>query len=287
MAISARVPSGAETYYFVPIIYSQKVIDDAKSNLVAWDAIDSSWETELKKGMTLNIPVINAVTATEVTVGTKAASLNPFASTGVQLVIDQWYESPIDIDTMTSHQTQQSMEEQAKTASAYAIKKRIDTTVCAKFSSLGGYSASAYGTDGQTLTDDILLYLMEKLNENDVPMDNDRFLVLDPSGLTDMLKIDKFIAAQYVNIGAVTNGNVGKSPIYGCNVKVTNNLSAATTGAYGVMMHRKAIAGASQIYNAWMKPFEELHNIRYSVDALWGVVEARDTFGVPFYTRKS
>ena len=287
MGISARVPSGAVTYYFVPTIYSNKVIDVEKKNLVAFDAVDSSWETQLRLGYILNIPVLNVVTATEVTVGTKAASLNPFATAGKQLTIDKWYEAPIDIDTMTSHQTQVAMEAEAKDTAAYAIQVRIDTTVCTLFSTLGGTTYP--NSDGDALTDDVLLELTETLNENDVPMDSNRSLILDPSGLTDMLKIDKFVAAQYVNIGAVNNGIIGKSPIYGCTVRVTNNLVAVSggTGAYGVMLHKKAIGAAAQIQNAWMKDFPELHNVRYSVDALWGVIELRDAWGKAFYTRKA
>jgi hypothetical protein len=285
MGLSARTPTTADTNYFVPKIYSNRVIDAAKSELVAWDAIDSSWRSNLAKGNILYIPKVNIVTATEVVVGTKGTAKNPLNTTGVALTIDQWYEAPVDIDYMTLKQTQADVEGIASKEAAYGIQKVMDTSVCALFSSF--QSGSVYGTDGQQLTDDILLEIKETLDEADVPMDNDRSLILDPSGLVDLLKIDKFIAAQYVNIGAVKNGSIGKSPIYGCTVRVTNNLAAATTGAYGCMLHKKAIAAAAQIDNAWTKEFEELHQRRYSAEALWGVIEAQDTFGFAFYTRKA
>ncbi len=287
MGISGRTPTTAATNYFVPTIYANRVIDSMKMELVAWDAIDSSWKTNLVKGNVLNIPVLNTVVASEVVVGTKGSALNPMNTTGVQLTIDQWWQAPVDIDYMTLEQTGVDAEGIAANAAAYSIRVKIDSTVCALFSSLGGYSTSGYGSDGQVLDDDILLYLKETLDEADVPMDNNRSLLLDPSGLVDMLKIDKFVAANYVNIGAVANGVIGKSPIYGCTVRVTNNLTAATTGSYGCMLHKQAIAGASQIDKAWTKEFEELHQRRYHAEALWGVIEARDTFGVPFFTRKS
>ena len=75
-------------------------------------------------------------------------------------------------------------------------------------------------------------------------------------------------------------------PLYGCTFRMTNNLTAATTGAYGVMMHKTAIIGVAQIEKAWRKVFEELHQTRFHSEALWGVLEARDTFGACFYTRK-
>ncbi len=285
MALSARTPTTALTNLFVPAIYAQKIVDAAKSNLVAWDAIDSSWESNLAKGNILYIPKTNTVTATEVVVGTKGSALNPLNTTGVTLTINQWYQAPVDIDYMTKRQTQANIESVAATEAAYAIKVVIDTSVCTLFSGLGGYTASAYGADGQTLSDDILLYMKETLDEADVPF-SDRSLILDPSGLVDMLKIDKLVSADYQKkLGAIENGVIGNS-VYGCVVRVTNNLVAATTGAYGCMLHKKAIAAAAQIDNTWKKEFEELHQTRYHAEALWGVIELQDTFAVPFFTRK-
>jgi hypothetical protein len=286
MSLTARVPAGLDTAGFIPEIWTQEVIDAMKMQLVAWPAIDAGeWTAGLKKGDTFYFGITNHVTATEVTVGTKAAALDPATGTKVTLSIDQFWEAPIDVDVMSGWQSQVELAETARDESAYAIAKKMDSTVCALFSSLGGYSTSGYGSDGQTLTDDILTAIIELLNEADVPMDGNRNLILDPSAVTDLLKIDKFIAAQYVNIGAVTNGMIGRTPIYGCNVRVTNNLAAATTGSYACLLHKKAIKGMSQMNIAWVKKFEELHNVRYQAEALWGVVEARDGFGVPFFTR--
>jgi len=286
MALSARVPSGADTNKFIPKLYCNRIIDAAKSELVAWDAISSEWHNDLVKGDILYIPKTNVVAATEVVVGTKGTSLDPFATAAVTLTINNWYEAPVDIDYMTLRQTQADMEGGASKEAAYAIDKKIDSTVCALFSSLGGYTNAAYGTDGQTLSDDILIYLKETLDEADVPMVTaDRSLICDPSALADMLKIDKLVAADYVKIGNVQNGIIGNS-VYGCRVRVTNNLTATTTGAFGVMLHSRAIASAAQIDTAWVKEYEDLHLRRYHSEALWGVVEAQDTFGIPFYTRK-
>ena len=284
MGLSARAPSGADTAGFVPEIWSQLIIDAAQKELVAWDATDHSWQKDLKLGDTVNIGITNHVTATEVVVGTKAASLNIAAGTKLQLVMDQWYEAPIDVDTMTIRQSQIDWAAQCRKEAEYSIRVKVDSTVCALYSGLN-LSAGVKGADGEEITDDLLLEIKELLNEADVPLDNDLFLIMDPSGLSDMLKYDKFVAQQYVAIGAVNNGQIGRTPIYGCNVRVTNNLTAATTGAYAAMIHRKAIASALQIESPWLKPFEELHQIRYQHEALWGVLEVRDTFGVCFYTR--
>ncbi len=286
MALSARVPSGADTAGFIPEIWSNKVIDAAKNVLVAWDAFDTTeWQTELKKGDTLNLGITNHVTATEVVVGTKAASQNIATGTLKQLVINLWYEAPVDVDYMTLRQSQIDWASQAQGESAYAIAKRMDTSLCALFQYLNGDVVK--GSDGEAIDDDLLLEVKELLDEADVPMDDLRSCIVDPSGLVDILKVDKFIAAQYVNIGAVSNGKIGRTPIYGCLVRVTNNLSAASTGAYAVMAHKRALAGASQMEPSWTKEYEDLHLRRYASEALWGVKEVRDDFGIPFYTRKA
>jgi len=286
MTLSGRTPTGADTAGHVPEIWSQQTIDEAEKELVAWDATDHSWQKDLVKGDTVNIGLINNVDATEVVVGTKAASLDIATGSKLQLIMDQWFEAPIDVDTMTVKQSQTNWATKARGKAAESIRRKVDSTVCALYSSLNT-SIGVKGVDGDEITDDLLLELKEILLEADIPMDNDLFLIFDPSGLTDMLKYDKFVAAQYVAIGAVNNGQIGKTPIYGCNVRVTNNLTAATTGAYAAMVHRSAIASALQIESPWTKDFEELHQVRFQHEALWGVLEVRDTFGICFFTRKA
>jgi len=288
MSLSARVPSTTGTNLFIPAIYLNKVIDAAKSKLVNTDAVNTEWISGAAKGNIFYIPKTNTVTATEVVVGTKASALNPLNTTGVTVTMNQWFEAPVDIDYMSKFQSQVALEKYASDEAAYAVESAIDLYISSLYSSLGGYSTSGYGSDGQTLTDDILVYLMETLDEANAPRDGGRSLVLDPSGVADMVKIDKFVASMYVQIGAVENGIIAKNhPIYGCTVRVTNNLTAATTGNYACMLHKNAIAAKVQIHNAWRKEFEELHNTRIQAEALWGASEAVDGFGVPFFSRKS
>ena len=281
----ARTPTTLDTDKFIPEIFSRRVEEAAKKNLVVWDAINTVWREELRMGDTLYIPKTNVVTATSVTVGEKGDALNPFNTSAVTLTINTWYEAPVDIDDQSAQESQVDLEEYAQTESAYAIKVAMDSAAAALLNDLGGYTDSGYGTDGQTLSDDILLYLKETLDEADVPT-TDRSLILDPSGLADILKIDKLVSADYVaRKGAIENGIIGNS-VYGCVVRVTNNLTAASTGAYGCMLHKNAIGGAATINKSWVWHYLDLHQTRYQSEALWGVVEVRDDFGIPFFTRK-
>jgi hypothetical protein len=292
MSITARTPTTLDTNKFIPEIFANNLVDALHSKLVALDAIDHSWESNLSKGDTLYITKSNTVTATEVTVGSKASATNPFNTGAVTLSINQFWEAPVDLDTMSNRQTQVQLEAKALIEALYAVKKKVDSTVCDLFSSLGGYSSSAYGSDGQTCSDDILIYLMETLDEADVPDESgDRSLMIDPSAMADLLKYDKFTQNIYVgNTDAVKNGKIGGNhPIYKCQIRQTNNLTAATTGNYACMLHKTALTGAIQITpaNTWMHWYKELHQVRFQSEALWGVVELNDERGIPFYTRKS
>jgi hypothetical protein len=166
---------------------------------------------------------------------------------------------------------------------AYVVAKQVDTDLGALFSALS--SSSVYGSDGQTFTDDIILEVMETLDESDVPTES-RVIIGDPSTRVDIFKIDKFIRVDYVRNPVVPSGKIGD--IYGMEVKITNNLTAASTGNYGVMMHRDAIGlviQQSPMSQVVVEPLK--HRTVIQTKVIYGVGELRDTFGKSFYTRES
>ena len=288
MSLSARTPAAADTAGFVPEIWSQLIIDAAQKELVALDATDHTWQVGKKQGDTVNIGITNHVTATEVVVGTEGTNLDIATGTKKQLVMDQWYEAVIPVDSMTMEQSQIDWAAQCRKEAEYAIRVVIDTSVCTLFSTLN--SDTVKGTDGSAITDDLLIEVKELLDEADVP-DDDRFLIVDPSVIADMMVYDKFVSSLYVPGQPVVNGTIAKNhPIYGCSVRKTNNLVAVSggTGAYAVMMHSKAIASALQINKPYIDSYQpRKHQTFFCHEALWGVLEVRDTYGIPFYTRKS
>lgn len=282
MAISARIPSGLDTNSFIPELFSKNVLVAVKNKLVAVPRFNSSYETELVKGDTLYIPQTNTVTATEVTIGTEGTQKNPFNTTAVTLTIDQYYEAPVTVDYMSRRQSQVDLVTYAETESAYAIQKRIDTSVCTLFSALSG--GTGYGTDGSAITDDVLVSAVEELDEADVP-DENRAWILDPSCKADILGIDKFVRSDYFASDVIPTGGFRKD-IYGAPLLITNNLTTNSTGSYGVYAHRDAIAIAIS-ENMEVDRVEQplKHQLVINTTALWGVIELRDTFGCPILTR--
>jgi len=162
----------------------------------------------------------------------------------------------------------------------------VDTALGALFSTLA--SDSVYGSIGQTLSDDIIIALMETLDEADVPDDGSRVLIVDPSSKADLLKLDKFVRNDYVKNPVVATGQFGN--IYNMKVLITNNLTKEGTSVsnYGVMMHRDALGLVIQQNPLSQRiPMPWVHKIKYQVKIIYGVGELRDAFGKSFYTRSA
>jgi hypothetical protein len=225
------------TAAFVPQVYSKDVIMHTKSNLVIGNVVNTSFRDDLKYGHTVYIPVMSEVTTNEVTPGTEPTAQDAASGTPASITVNKWREASVEISEMSSLQSYADYLNKATESTAYAISKYVDGQLGALFSTLS--SSSVYGADGQTMTDDILLAIIEGLDEADVP-DEQRAVIGDPSTRVDMLKIDKFIRTDYVRESSVPTGKIGM--IYNMPVHITNNLTAATTGNYGAVLHRDALA---------------------------------------------
>lgn len=283
MAYTALVPAGADTAGFRPEIWSKQVIDVMQMNLVAMQVCDLSFKKDLKYGDTINVPILNEPSVTEVTVGTRSVNQDVMTGTKLQIVIDQWHDCNIPIGEDVDLMAQVDVMKECSTLAAYAIKKKVDQTVCALFSALSG--GTGYGTDGVAVTDTVLIAAVEELDEADVPEEN-RSWVFDPSVKADLLKQDIFIRNDYVRNPVIPTGQFGtilNSPVF-----TTNNLTANSSGNYGAYLHKKAIAcvlAENPVSRTVAMPLE--HQTIIQSQAIWGVKEMRDTFGCPILTRNA
>ena len=276
------VPTLAEqiTGDFIAPKYSQDVIMHTKSNLVVAASVNTSYRSDLVKGNMVYIPVMSECTTAEVTPGTESTAIN-LVGTPVSITVDKWRVAAIEESEMMNLQDHVGYLEKGAESCAYAIVKDVDTALGALFSAL--QSTTTYGSDGQTLTDDIIIAVTEVLDEGDVPNDN-RVIIADPSSRADLLKIDKFVRTDYVRTPVVATGQIGI--MYNMPVKITNNLTASTTGNYGVIMHRDALGLVIQANPYVQKiPMPWVHQTKYQVKIIYGVGELRDAFGYSFYTR--
>lgn len=266
---------------FIPTKFSKDVIMHTKSNLVIGDSVNKDYRDDLVFGYTVTIPVFSEVSDAEVTPGTELTP-GDSAGTPATITVDQWRGVAHEISEMAKIQSLADYMSNVAESQSYTLAKRIDTTLGARFSALSG--SSVYGADGQTMTDEIILAIIEGLDEADVP--EPRVMIGDPSMRVDMLLIDKFVRNDYVRNPVVPTGKIGD--IYNMEVKITNNLTAATTGNYGVIMHRDALALVVQSNpDSKVIPMPWKHIIKIQAKVIFGTAEIRDTFGKSFYTRKS
>lgn len=287
----ARIPTDATTAKFVNAVYSSKVINHVRSNLIAVSVCNTTWRSELAKGNMVYIPVMSTYSTHDVDVTSsmlsQATSTNAgWGEAAVSITVDEWKECPVAIDDSTALQTNVSnLLETAASNAAYALEKAIDTTVNTLFSSTNLTTTWA-GTDGQTFTDDILINLMEGLDEADVPR-TDRALVVDPSTVADVYKIDKFMSYDYTKTVFTTDAYIGKINTYNLPMFVSTNLfGTAQTGACGALLHRDAIGVVIQSdpkVEKWREP--TIHSDVVNISAIYGADVLRQAFGAMFYTR--
>jgi len=170
--------------------------------------------------------------------------------------------------------------------SAFAIAAKIDSTICDLFATLnsGTAGSTGKGTDGSAVNDDVLIACVEDLDEANAPPEN-RVWVFDPSVKADILKIDKFVRADYFASDVVPTGGFRKD-IYGAPLLITNNLTAHSTGNYGVYMHKKALTCVISEDMEVVRVDQPLkHQITINTTALWGCGELMEDWGLPVLTR--
>ena len=282
-----RRPSDILTGEGVPQVWASKMMHHTETSLVAQQVVNSSWNETLKMGDKVWIPIDKELTGAAVDVTTTGVitNLNTTAlDTATSITVDVWWEVPVSVDDSSKAQSQiPALLEKLSKNAGYAWSKKLDGDVFALNSSL---TSTWAGSDGQTFTDDILLALMEGLDEASILPD--RSLVTDPSGIADMRKIDKFMTFDYSTNPLRLSGYRGRVDAYDLPVFVTNNLTAATTGNYGVLLHKDAIGLAVQspmAVESWREPLR--HSDFINTSGWYGVDILRSTFGAFFYTRKS
>lgn len=285
---AARNPTDVLAGELVPEVWSTRVINHVRANLVAINVCNTQWRDQLAKGDKIWIPVMSTLAASDVDPSSTSAVLTAasrgVAETAEYITISYWKENPVMIDDSSAMQTQVGdLLGLIADNAAYGLEKAIDTTVNTLFASL---TATWAGTDGQTFSDDIFINLIEGLDEADVPRSN-RALVVDPSTVADIYKIDKFMTFDYSTNPFATEGYIGRINAYQTPVYITNNLYGSTTGAYGALLHKEAIGVVLQSgvkVEKWREPTRHANVINSS--CFYGTDVVRVTFGNYFYTRK-
>lgn len=252
-----------------------------------------------KKGDTVNIPVPTRgaahakVSETQVTLNTNSSSLIP-------VVIDQHWEYSNLIEDITEVQALASMRRFYTDDAGYALAKQVDSSLIQLGRGFNGgnganaaYAGAFSGADGTTayvagsntgvgaLTDAAIRRTIQRLDDNDVPMDG-RFLLIPPSARNTMMGLARYTEQAFVGeVGSnntIRNGEIGN--VYGVPVFVSSNADT-TTGSTPTRIcllgHRDAAVLVEQMgIRSQTQYKQEYLATLYTADTLYGVKELRD-----------
>jgi len=281
---------------FIPEIWSDEVVATYKKNLVLANLIKKI-SFKGKKGDTLHIPKPGRGSANAKSASTQV-TLNTDTATEVNVLINQHFEYSILIEDIVEAQALASMRQFYTDDAGYALSRQVDTSLIKIGREVqGGDATAAYtgafiGSNGTTayaaasnneaaLTDAAIRRSIQRLDDNDVPMDG-RFLIVPPSTRNTLMGIARFTEQAFVgeagSQNTIRNGEIGN--VYGVPVFVSSN--ADTTSGSGaariaLLGHRDfAVLAEQMAVRSQTQYKQEYLGTLFTADTLYGVKELRD-----------
>ena len=286
---------------FIPEIWSDEIIATYKKNLVLANLV-KKMNFKGKKGDVVHIP---APTRGNASVKAASTQVTLIAATEseVTVAIDQHYEYSRLIEDIVEAQALASLRNFYTEDAGYALARQVDTSIVqiGRFVQGGGgtaaYSGAFSGADGTTayvagantglgaLTDAAIRRSIQRLDDNDIPMDG-RFLIIPPSSRNTLMGLARYTEQAFVGESGgnntIRNGEIGN--LYGTPVFVTSNAdttSGSTACRVALMGHKDfAVFVEQQGVRAQTQYKQEYLGTLFTADTLYGVKELRDNAAV-------
>lgn len=285
---------------FIPEIWSDEIIASYKKNLVLANLV-MRMNFKGKKGDTVHIPAPVRGSASAKG-ATNAVTLIVNTESEVQVSINKHYEYSRLIEDIVEAQALTSLRSFYTGDAGYALAKQVDTDLVQLGRSFNGatvgtddYATSASSTkayiggDGTTvynsassnasaLTDAAIRRTIQRLDDNDVPMDG-RFFIIPPSSRNTLMGLARYTEQAFVGNGdAIRNGEIGN--LYGIPVFVTSNADsgAGNSGADRIclMGHKEAmVLVEQQAVRSQTQYKQEYLGTLFTSDTLYGVAALR------------
>jgi N4-gp56 family major capsid protein len=258
-----------------------------------------------KKGDTVHIPTPTRGSASAKAAET-AVTLIAATESVVDISINKHYEYSRLIEDIVEAQALNSMRQFYTADAGYALARQVDTDLVqlgrsANGGSTGAQYGSAYiGGDGTTtfdytantntgnasaLTDASIRRTIQRLDDNDTPMDN-RFFLIPPSSRNTLMGLARYTEQAFIGDGnAIRNGEIGN--LYGIPVFTSSNAdSASATAAYPtsgtaiarvcLMGHKDAMVLVEQVgVRSQVQYKQEYLATLFTSDTLYGVAALR------------
>jgi len=279
---------------FIPEIWSDEIVAAYKKNLVLANLF-KKMSFVGKKGDTVRIP-----SPTRGSASLKAANsqVNLIAATegDVVVTITQHYEYSRLIEDIVEAQALTSLRRFYTEDAGYALSRQVDTSLVQLGRGFNGgagtaaYAGAYIGGDGTTaynssspnasaLTDAAIRRTIQRLDDNDVPMDG-RFFLIPPSSRNTLMGLARYTEQAFVgetgNNNTIRNGEIGN--LYGIPVFVSSNCDTATGAArIALLGHKEAAVLVEQVgVRSQTQYKQEYLGTLYTADTLYGVKELRD-----------
>ena len=304
MANTAFSPTNSVTVSsagtFVPEIWSDEIVASYKKNLVLANLV-MKMNFRGKKGDVIHIPAPTRGSASA-KVATDAVTLIAASDTDVQVSINKHYEYSRLIEDIAEVQALNSMRQFYTQDAGYALARRVDTDLVQLGRAFNGatigtddYATSAastkafIGSNGTTaynstssnaaaLTDAAIRRTIQRLDDNDTPMDG-RFFVIPPSSRNTLMGLARYTEQAFVGDGnAIRNGEIGN--LYGIPVFVSSNADtgAGTSGTDRIclMGHRDSMVLVEQVAVRSQTQYkQEYLGTLFTADTIYGVKAMR------------
>ena len=302
---AAGFTAKTEAATFIPELWSDEIIAAYKKNLVLANNVNKMSMVG-KKGDTLHIPKPTRGTANLKAADT-AVTIIANTESEVQVSVDKHYEYSKMIEDIVDVQALDSMRRFYTDDAGYALAKQVDDDLFTLSKSFGDGDGSdythsnvyyvnassgiaAYAVDtvasGDDFSDLAFRQLIKLMDDQDTPMDG-RFLIIPPSARRDILGIDRYNSADFVDGRGVQNGLIGS--LYGVDVYVSSNVPVIETAADNtagddvrgaILAHRDTMVLAEQMAVRSQTQYKQEYLADlFTADTLYGVKELRPETG--------
>lgn len=285
---------------FIPEIWSDEIIAAYKKNLVLANIV-MKMNFKGKKGDVVHIPAPTRGSASAKAAST-AVTLIADTETEIQVSINKHFEYSRFIEDIVEAQALNSLRQFYTADAGYALAKQVDTSLVQLGRAFNGAtvgtndyatatatSKAFIGSDGTTaynsstsnaaaLTDAAIRRTIQRLDDNDTPMDN-RFFLIPPSSRNTLMGLSRYTEQAFVGNGnAIRTGEIGN--LYGIPVFTSSNADTgagnSTTDRICLMGHKDAMVLVEQIGIRSQTQYKQDYLATlFTSDTLYGVAALR------------
>jgi N4-gp56 family major capsid protein len=299
---------------FIPEIWSDEVIAAYQKNLKLAPLVKRI-QMAGKKGDVIHIPKPTRGSASAKAEAT-AVTIQANLESELTITVDRHFEYSRLIEDIVEVQALNSLRQFYTEDAGYQLALKVDTDLHSAGTGFGNggaivYSGSVAPTDyqhtgcffndngtttqytddtlvaGDDFTDAFFRDMIQKLDDNDVPME-DRCLIIPPATRNAIMGIDRYVSSDFVSGQSVNSGLIGN--LYGVDIYVSSNcatIEAAADNTVGtvdtraaLLFHKDAIVMAEQMAVRSQTQYkQEYLSTLYTADTLYGVQVYRPEAG--------